>query len=118
LAARVRFRVSNGFSFVAAAAGKANMEEALCEAGAIPTLLGILEQSQPLPQLEDGTEMIPISAPDQALQVPAAIAVSNLAAGSDAVKTAIIQAGGLPILVELLGSQVRSRSFSSHHCQP
>lgn len=84
------------FSYCAAAGGP-KTEEAICAAGGVPALLSLIRSCE--------------EEPEQAtLLEPATVALSNLAAGSDAHKGAIVEADALPVLVELLTHQVRSTS--------
>lgn len=76
------------------AAGAPETEEAICKAGGVPALLALIRSCS--------------EHPDQsALTEPAVIALSNLAAGNEANKEAIMQADALPTLVKILGHQVR-----------
>lgn len=77
-------------------AGGPETEEAICEAGGVPALVDLIRNSA--------------EAPDQAdLLQPATIALCNLAAGDDARRNAIVDAGALPVLVKLLSHQVRGQ---------
>ncbi len=80
------------------AAGGPETEEAICEAGGVPALLSLITKCS--------------EQPDQAtLLEPAAIALSNLAAGTEAHKERIVDAGALPALVKLLSHQVSNADF-------
>lgn len=75
-------------------AGGPETEDAICKAGGVPALVSLIRRSA--------------EAPDQAgMLQPATIALCNLAAGDDARRNAIVDAGALPVLVKLLSHQVK-----------